>query len=238
MEQVSLQENKLLVPLSIIIAGVIIAGAIIFTKNTTDDRPDNTETPDTVSVQEMRSVDATDHLLGNINTAEVFIVEFSDLECPFCKHFHETLKQVMEEYGPNGKVAWVYRHFPLTSIHPKATKEAEATECAAELGGELKFWEYTDQIFKITPSNNGLDLSLLPLIAENIGLNKDAFLKCLESGRHVEKINADTKDAIGSGGRGTPHTIVITKDGTRALPISGAQTIEVVRSTIEQLLGK
>src|SRR3546814_2871400 len=62
--------------------------------------------------------------------ASVKVIEFSDFECPFCKGFHRTMGQVMEEYGQDGKVAWVYRHFPIDSIHSKARKEAQASECA------------------------------------------------------------------------------------------------------------
>ena len=105
-------------------------------------------------------VTPADHILGNPN-AEVFIVEYSDLECPFCKQFHKSMLEIMSEYGAEGKVAWVYRHFPLDQLHSKARKEAEATECATELGGNDAFWEYTNKIFEITPSNNGLNLELL-----------------------------------------------------------------------------
>ncbi|MBI2108722.1 MAG: thioredoxin domain-containing protein [Parcubacteria group bacterium] len=230
--------NKLFIPLAIIIAGIIIAGAVIFASRKSDDQIAPSPNTNTETLKKIRPVSSNDHILGNIKTAEVFLVEFSDLECPFCKDFHETLKQIITEYGPNGKVAWVYRHFPLESIHPKAAKEAEATECASELGGTIKFWEYADRIFQITPSNNGLDLSLLPLIAKDVGLDTDAFGTCLEDGRYAQKVKSDLEDAINSGGRGTPHTIVITKDGSRALPISGAQSVDVVRSTIEQLLKK
>src|SRR3989338_2531696 len=99
-----------------------------------------------------------DHLRGDPK-ATVKVVEFSDLECPFCKNFHRTMQQVMSEYS--GQVAWVYRHFPLDSLHSKARKEAEASECAAELGGNDGFWAYVDKLFEITPSNNGLDPNLL-----------------------------------------------------------------------------
>jgi len=142
----------------------------------------------------------------------------------------------MEEYGPNGKVAWVYRHFPLISLHPKAPQEAAATECAAEIGGELKFWEYTDRLFEITPSNNRLDLTLLPQIAEDVGLDREEFITCLESGRTLAKVEEDLKDALGSGGTGTPHTILISKDGKNALPLRGAQSFDTVKAQIEQLL--
>lgn len=92
----------------------------------------------------------------------VYVVEYSDLECPFCKRFHETMLEVMKEFDARGEeVTWIYRHFPLDQIHSKARKEAEATECAAELGGNDAFWKYTNKLMEITPSNNQLDLKLL-----------------------------------------------------------------------------
>ena len=103
---------------------------------------------------QMRPVSSDDHILGNVN-AKIIIVEYSDLECPFCKMFHNTMHQVVEKN--NGDVAWIYRHYPIPQLHPKAFHEAEATECAWEQGGNSVFWKYTDKIFEITPSNNGLD---------------------------------------------------------------------------------
>lgn len=115
----------------------------------------------------VRAVSNEDHVLGDRN-APVKLIEFSDLECPFCKRFHPTAKQVVTEYA--GKVALVYRHFPLDSLHAKARKEAEATECANEQGGNDKFWAYMDRLFDVTPSNDGLDLAELPKIAAFVGL--------------------------------------------------------------------
>lgn len=106
------------------------------------------------------SVTEKDHIAGNPQ-ADLIIIEYSDPECPFCKRFHETMVQAMDEYGKQGKVAWVYRHFPLDAIHSKARHEAEAIECAGELGGNDKFWEYVNTLYKITPSNNQLDPTLL-----------------------------------------------------------------------------
>lgn len=108
----------------------------------------------------LEPVTEKDHVYGNPQ-AELLIIEYSDPECPFCKRFHETMTQVMKEYGDAGKVAWVYRHFPLDSIHSKARHEAEAIECAGELGGNEKFWAYLNKLMEITPSNNQLDPSLL-----------------------------------------------------------------------------
>jgi len=108
--------------------------------------------------KQLRPVSPDDHIVGNIN-AKIIIVEYSDLECPFCKVFHTTMRQVMEK--GNGDVAWVYRHYPIPQLHPKAFHEAEATECAWEQGGNEAFWKYTNRLFEITPSNNGLDESEL-----------------------------------------------------------------------------
>lgn len=91
-----------------------------------------------------RPVDDTDHIIGS-KDAEIIIIEYSDTECPFCKRFHDVMHQTIDAY--NGKVAWVYRHFPLTSIHPLAESGAIATECAATLGGNDMFWKYLDALF-------------------------------------------------------------------------------------------
>jgi protein-disulfide isomerase len=144
------------------------------------------------------------------------------------------MHRIVDEYGKDGKVAWVYRHFPLDAIHPKTRKEAEATECAAELGGNAKFWEYIDRLFEITPSNNGLDPDLLPQIATYVGLDEKEFENCLDSGRYAGKIEEQYQDAIRSGGRGTPHSFVITSNNT--LPLQGAQPYTSVKSIIDSIL--
>jgi protein-disulfide isomerase len=84
-----------------------------------------------------------DNIRGNANAA-ISIVEYSDIDCPFCKRHHPTLISLVEDY--DGQVNWVYRHFPLDQLHPDARKKAEATECAGDLGGSEKFWEVLDTL--------------------------------------------------------------------------------------------
>lgn len=96
----------------------------------------------------------TENVRGNQN-AKITVVEYSDFECPFCQRFHQTMEQVMAKYG--GDIKWVYRHFPLDGLHQQARFEANAAECAHEQG---KFWEFTDGVFKVTPSNDGMDITL------------------------------------------------------------------------------
>jgi len=182
---------------------------------------------------DIQPVTSDDHVRGNLEKAEVVIVEFSDTECPFCQRFHPTMQQVAEEYGD--QVAWVYRHFPLDSLHPKARKEAEATECAAELGGNDGFWAYTDRLYEVTPSNNGLPESQLAEIATEVGLDSAKFQDCLDSGKYADKVQSHVQDAMASGGNGTPYSVAISLDG-QIVPINGAQLFSSVKSTIDSLL--
>jgi protein-disulfide isomerase len=185
-----------------------------------------------------KPVDAEDHILGSLD-APVKLVEFSDFECPFCKRFHPTMKRLMNEYGKAGKVAWVYRHFPLDSLHSKARKEAQAAECANELGGNEAFWAYSDRLFEVTPSNNRLDLALLPRIAQKIGLDRAKFETCLKGdargGKYAAHIEADVQDAVASGGTGTPFSLVIAPNG-KIFPINGAQPFAALKSIIDLAL--
>ncbi len=226
--------NNALIPLAIVGASIIIAGAIILSNGFS--WGGNTLPEDSARVPELKPVTARDHRVGSPD-AEIVIVEFSDLECPFCKTFQETMKRVIQEYGDAGSVAWVYRHFPLDSIHTKARKEAEATECAAELGGQLAFWEFTDKIFSVTPSNDNLDLAILPDLAEDIGLNRTAFEECLASGKYAARVADDLADAVAAGARGTPYSVILTKDG-KTIPVSGAESFDTMKSLIERELKK
>jgi protein-disulfide isomerase len=228
--------EKLSVPIAIIIAGGLIAGAFYYSnlKNGEELAKVKTVPVATAGGEDMRPITAEDHILGNPD-AELMFVEYSDTECPYCKQFHITLKQMMSEYGANGKIAWVYRHFPIDQLHPKARKEAEATECANELGGKAKFWEYTDAVYSRTNSNNSLDPAELPKIAKDIGLNVADFNKCLSSGKYANKVEADYQDAVKAGGRGTPNSIIVSRDGTKTV-VQGAQPYESVKRIIDALL--
>lgn len=203
------QKKDWLLPTSILIAALLIAGSLIYSAGKRGPEDTNIVSRDreeTASVKNMRPVSDSDYIRGNPD-APIKIVEYSDLECPFCKSFHDTLKKTIEVYG--GKVAWVYRHAPLDDRHPKARKEAEAVECAGEIGGKDKFWSYMDVLMEISPLNNGLDPKKLPEIATMVGLDATEFNQCLSSGKYAEKIQADLDNAINSGLQGTPFPIIV-----------------------------
>lgn len=224
------EQNKITIPLAIVAAGALIAGAIYFGGSS----PRNTATqPPNLSDIEVPSVSAKDHYLGNAN-AEIVVVEYSDTECPYCKIFHGTMKELVSSYG--GKVAWVYRHFPIAQLHALAAKEAEATECAAELGGNEGFWKFTDMIYSTTQSNDSLDPAELPRIAGAVGLDVTAFNTCLNSGKYADKIEESIKEAVKAGARGTPYSVIMDRGGNIKGIINGAEPISSIKAKVDALL--
>jgi protein-disulfide isomerase len=224
--------NKVFIPISIVVSGLIIAGAIFLTtkqQTPTDQVAENTEL-------KIAPIDASDHILGNPD-AEIVIVEYSDLECPYCKGFHETMKKIMDEYGPTGKVAWVYRHFPLTQIHAQAQPAAEATECVAKLGGNDKFWEYTNALSAGAPASLSKDNLLTA--ATSIGINGAEFKACIASDYPKQEVAKDIADgnAIAKVDKqfGTPYNILISKSGVQT-PIKGNQPYANVKGAIDAIL--
>lgn len=174
-----------------------------------------------------------DHIRGE-RLARVLLIEYSDLECPFCKRFHPTAQKAVDEY--KGEVAWVYRHFPLDQIHSKADKEAEAVECAAELGGEDGFWKLTGKIYEVTPSNNGLNLDDLPKLAGEVGLDQAKFKTCLDSGKYASRVEEDYQSGIKAGVQGTPGNILLDTKTGKTVSIPGAVPFESLKSSIDSLL--
>ncbi len=238
MESTSQQKNNFLtVPVAIVIAGVIIAISLFVGIRSRTPVAANPQVPQAPAgnLEAMAPITKGDHIRGNAN-APITIVEYSDFECPFCKRFHDTMKQVMSEFGASDKVAWVYRQFPLDALHSKARKEAVASECAAELGGNDAFWKFTDRFFELTPSNNQTDIdTVLPQIAREIGLNEQKFSSCLGSGKYDAHVEADVQNAGATGGNGTPWSIIVGKSGKK-YPINGAQPYDAIKQLIEVAL--
>lgn len=195
-------------------------------------QPQDLYTPVKAETLNLEKVTDKDHIKGSAD-AQLTWIEYSDLECPFCKKIHPDLQKMLDEY--KGKVKWVYRHFPLDQIHPKADKEAEATECAAELGGNDAFWKMADKIFEVTPSNNGLNLDDLPKLASQIGLDQNKFKSCLDSGKYAKHVEEDFQGGSKSGVTGTPGNFLLDKKGN-AWIIPGAMPYATIKQVIDKAL--
>lgn len=223
--------NKVFIPISIVISGLIIAGAIWLT--TQQQAP--SATPEDIELA-IAPIDKNDHIVGNPD-ADIIIVEYSDYECPFCQGFHTTMNKIMEEYGPTGKVAWVYRQFPLTQIHKSAQPAAEASECVAKLGGNEKFWAWSNSVIPAAPGS----LTTENLLAEaiKVGVNENEFKACLASDYPKNEVAKDVADgnAIAKVDKqfGTPYNIIISKNGGQAV-IKGNQPYANVKGAIDAIL--
>ncbi len=186
--------------------------------------------------KKVRRVTASrDHIYGNPN-APVSLIEYSDFECPFCKRFHPTAKEIIDSYG--GKVNWVYRHFPLPMHNPGAQREAEASECVSQLGGNEAFWKYADAVYTRTQSNgNGFPASQLGPLAKEIGLDEKQFEACLSSGKYASRVQEDIDEGTQIGVSGTPANILLRHDTGEVAVKPGAQPIAEFKSTIDKMLG-
>lgn len=246
-KSISVDKAKLLLPISILLAAVLISGTIIYTKSPSKSLAGQNNGQLAAAGQQAGnppsgsgkvSVD-DDPVLGNKN-APLTLVEFSDYECPFCKRsFDQLLPDLKKNYIDTGKLKLVYRDFPL-SFHANAHKEAEAADCARDQGDDTTYFKFHDQIFIQTTSNGtGIALTQLPIIAKNIGLDVAKFQQCLDSGKFKNEVDKDIADGTAAGVSGTPSWFVGksnssgTIDGTL---IVGAQPFSAFKVVIDQLL--
>ncbi|GIU68184.1 MAG: hypothetical protein KatS3mg001_034 [Candidatus Pacearchaeota archaeon] len=183
------------------------------------------------SIKVSSLIEDNDPVLGDKN-APVSIIEFSDFQCPFCAqaHFGALAEFKQSDYFKNGQVNLVYKHFPLSSIHPFAQKAAEASMCAYDQG---KFWEYHDMLFE---NQNALDTQSLKSYAQQLGLNTQEFNNCLDSNKYRSEVTKEFSQATSSGGQGTPYFIIVNKESNRAIPVSGAVPWQNLEGAIQSIL--
>lgn len=223
-------------PLAIIIASIILGGSHIIYGALADGGTGTTAATMFVG----KPIDGGDYVEGNTKS-KVLVVEYSDPECPFCVALYPTMKQLRNEY--KDKVAFVYRHFPLTQIHPHSFDESKAIACAGTLGGGSKFYEYIDAIYGYKSANQTTQLPATGKtdLALNVGLDKVAFEKCLKDPATDNLINASINDGIQAGVQGTPSTFILlqTKKGNQVVTmVDGARPYDYVKAAIDQALAQ
>lgn len=249
--------EKFLTPISIIIAGGLVAVSVLLvggfefgksqsvrtgTLGAETQVPQEPSVPPPITGPQKVSVD-DDPVLGDAN-APITLIEFSDYECPFCKrHFEDTLPQIIEEYVNSGAVKIVFRDLPLPFHDPLATESALAANCAREQGGDFAYFNYHDEIFKRTESNgSGLDApDDLYEISSDLGLNSDQFKTCLDSEKFKDEVEADVADANAAGATGTPVFFIgkSSEDGIiEGTKIVGAQPFSSFKTQIDSLLSE
>jgi len=164
--------------------------------------------------------------------ARYTMVEFSDTECPYCKKFHDTPKQVVD--ASNGLINWEWKHMPLGFHNPSALKQAVASECANELGGNKAFWVYMHSIFDET-KGNGQGVKSITDVAYGIGLDVEKFNTCLSDKKHLEKVQDDLKQAKSLGVNSTPVTYIVDNKTGRKVIMKGMVKPIALVSAIQKL---
>jgi protein-disulfide isomerase len=168
--------------------------------------------------------------------AKVTLIEFSDFQCPFCgRHVRDTVPQLESEYIKTGKVKYVFKDFPLESIHKNAFGAAEAAECAGDQG---KYWEMHDKLFA---NQTALTTDDLVKYAGELNLNKAKFEKCLSSGTFASKVRESVSEGQKAGVTGTPAFFLAINEGNdssvkTSKRITGAQPYANFKAAIDDLL--
>ncbi len=233
-------KSSISIPAAIISGAVVIAIALIIVwgpKQKSADAPlepttrpaEITSVPAAVAV-----IRANDRIRGDATKAEVAIIEYSDSDCPFCTRFHTTMQQISTAYGD--KVAWVYRYFPLTSLHPNAVTEAVALECVAELGGADAFNKYLDTIINVTLNPDPKSNEALTTFATGQGIDKKLFESCIKGTAASDRVKADIAEAGEIGAQGTPFSIAVNLKTGEQIIIPGAYPFADVKADIDSLL--
>ncbi len=229
--------------IGVVVVLVVSSFAVGFTLGASESpsrsSPTTTQTPQNPSPQIPSAISVSkddDPVIGDPH-AKVLFIEFSDFQCPFCRRFYtQSLSQLEQEYIDTGKVLFVYRDFPLDSIHPGARPAAIAAECAEEQG---KWREFHNKIFdeqnKQGQGTVEFDSADLKQWAADIGLDTTAFNSCLDSNKYDAEVTKDFQDGLSAGVSGTP-TFFIGNDQDGYTQLVGAQPYNVIKQAIDQEL--
>jgi len=225
-----MNRNLIMLPGAIILAGLIIAIAVYVVRENT------TPMPAEEDVSALRPVNPSEHIVGN-PTAPVIVVEYSDLDCAYCKQFQRTMSQIMIDYGAEGQVAWVYRHLPLVHLHPNSGQHAEASECVASLAGEDAFWRFIDLLHADVPSTSEFDPNDYETVLRPLGINTTAFDQCLGNGQFVKRVEADLTNALAIGATAAPYSVILIQ-GADPIVLSGTLPYASMKQVIDDALSK
>jgi len=237
--------NKLSVPMAIIVAGILIAGAIYFSSLTPKNIPVNDNGAGATTLAPVGKEDKT---LGNPKAKVTFVI-YEDFQCPFCGAIAgfnapliQSLKQRDSNWAPfipevmnyvkNGEVLFVYRDWAFLGL--ESIRAAEAARCA---GDQDKFWEYHDYLYAHQNGENEGNFSDINLksFAKNLNLNTDTFNECLNGSKYAQAVADSREKGTNAGVSGTPKGFIL-RDGKIVSTIDGAEPLSVVKQKIDTAL--
>ncbi|MDB5265943.1 MAG: oxidoreductase [Parcubacteria group bacterium] len=222
--------NRWFLPGAIIVAGIMIAISVYVVRAT------HVLGPPKGDVSALAPITSQDHIIGS-PSASVVIVEYADIDSSYSKSFQKVMEQLMVTYGPTGKVAWVYRHFPLIDEYPNSEQHAEAAECASSLGNANAFWSFIDFLQTYAPDNQQFDPSGYDNVAQALGIDTVRFDSCLGAHTYQTRVNADISNAIAIGASGSPYTVIVIH-GQKSIPLSGSLPYDAMKKIVDQAIAK
>jgi protein-disulfide isomerase len=230
---ITLAQQRRLVLIATAVAVTLVGTSmfLLVRAKTAPQTPSHTEPK--IQSTTVRPIDTSDHVFGNPGAPIVFIT-YSDFLCPYCRDFYDTMKKTIETYGKDGKVAWVYRHMPITRLHPHAATYALASECVSQSAGDRGFWDFADILHATATAERVLTSPELIAFAEQVGVPQSTFTTCMKESLLMDRVEADFTDAINAGASATPFTVIVT--AYQQLPRQGARSYPVVAATVEAML--
>jgi protein-disulfide isomerase len=194
---------------------------LVSLKNVVDAQLHPRATPSLASAQRFDNISTENAPVRGPRDAKVKIIEFSDMQCPFCQRTVSTMRQVVALYPDN--VVWIFKHFPL-SFHPDSMLAHQALAAANQQG---KFWEMHDLIFA---NQQAMKRDDLLRYAKQLGLDEARFHADLEDPKLKAAIEADRQEGLNLGITGTPTFFV---NGEKRV---GGLSLETFQKVIDQAL--
>lgn len=211
--------------------------SVVAAQPTPTPTPTPAPTPQPVQVTkvdqgELEAFYETTYVEGDAD-AKVSIIEFSDVECPFCQRHtnNGTLDQVKAKYGDDVNI--VFAHFPL-SIHANAQKAGESLECAGEIGGEEGFFNFKKALFA---KGGQPTLDVIKATATEQGLDAAKMEECVNSGKYAQKVAEQMNFGRKLGVTGTPGNIVMNNESGEFVSVPGAVPAQAFDAAVSQFLG-
>lgn len=249
-QEVTINLDTLGVPIAIIFAAIIISVVIFITNRNDpniDESTDKTANEDTIdNTNDDTSADNSsdkvtvpvdnDPYLGNLDSAKVAIVEFSDPECYYCQKFaSETFGSIKTNYIDTGKIAYVYKEFPLGNDGDLRFTLAETGMCVFGVGGADAFSTYHKGAFGVEDEAGRTSL------VSSLGINTSEVDNCMSNGTYTSDMTQDQAEGSNAGISGTPGFVVGTLDengNVTGTLIAGAYPYSTFETELKKLLGE
>ncbi|MDB5236938.1 MAG: oxidoreductase [Parcubacteria group bacterium] len=225
------ERNKWFIPAAIIAAGLLLAISVYIerTHHILGSVPKG-------DITAVRPVTSEDHIIGS-PSAPVKIIEYGDIDSSYGKSFQKVMEQLMVTYAPGGKVAWIYRHFPIIDQYPNSESHAEAAECASSLGKADSFWNFIDLVQAYAPGDQQFDPSGYDNVVSALGIDTTRFDSCMTAHTYLKRVNDDISNAIAIGASGSPYTVILIH-GQKPLSLSGSLPYDAMKKIVDQSIAK